>query len=122
MAGQLTIDTLSAGSGVLATQNGMTGIPKAWINYNGATQSIISSFNVSSVTYSSSGIYTVTMTTAMPNANYAILCTSQAGATNTVSCYVNNSFTKTTTAFSIVQTYSTGAAFDTVAYAAVFSS
>ena len=71
MAGQLTIDTLKASSGVLATQNGMTGIAKAWCNYNGNTQTITGSFNVSSVTYVSAGQCTVNFTTAMPNANYA---------------------------------------------------
>jgi hypothetical protein len=122
MAGKIVASTINDDTGVLATQNGMTGIAKAWVNYSGATQTIISSFNVSSVTYSSSGIYTINMTTAMANANYAILCTAQAGATNTVSCYVNNSFTKTTTAFSIIQTFSTGSAFDTTAFTAVFGS
>jgi hypothetical protein len=72
MAGQLTIDTLKASSGVLATQNGMTGIAKAWVNFNGSTGAIRGSFNVSSVTVNSTGNYTVNMTTAMPNANYAV--------------------------------------------------
>jgi hypothetical protein len=71
MAGQLTIDTLKASTGVLATQNGMTGIAKAWVQYNGSTQTINSSFNVSSVTRNSMGYFTVNFTTAMPNANYA---------------------------------------------------
>lgn len=72
MAGQLTIDTLSASSGVLATQNGMTGVAKAWVNFTStATPSISGSFNVSSVTYSATGIYTIAFTTAMPSANYA---------------------------------------------------
>lgn len=71
MAGQLTIDTLKASSGVLATQNGMTGIPKAWVNYNGATQTIRASFNTSSVTRNGTGDYTVNFTTAMPDANYS---------------------------------------------------
>jgi len=71
MAGQLTIDTLRAGSGVLATQNGMTGIAKAWLNYNGSTQTVRASYNVSSVTRNSAGLYTINFTTAMPNADYA---------------------------------------------------
>mgnify|MGYP000388481891 CR=1 FL=1 len=49
MAGQLTIDTLKASSGVLATQNGMTGIAKAWVTFqggNGNTAGVINnSFN-----------------------------------------------------------------------------
>jgi hypothetical protein len=48
----------------------MTGIAKAWVNYNGVAQTITNSFNVSSVTYNSLGNYTVNFTTAMPNANY----------------------------------------------------
>ena len=39
MAGALTISTLKDSSGVLATQNGMTGIPKAWVTFNGSTDS-----------------------------------------------------------------------------------
>jgi hypothetical protein len=70
MAGQLTIDTLRASSGVLATQNGMTGIAKAWVNYNSIAQTITSSFNVSSVTYNGTGDMTVNFTTAMPNTTY----------------------------------------------------
>ena len=72
MAGTLTIDTLKASSGVLATQNGMTGIAKAWVNWNGSTATIRDSFNVSSVTRSATGNYLVNFTTAMPNANYAV--------------------------------------------------
>ena len=72
MAGQLTIDTLKAGTGVLATQNGMTGIAKAWVNFNGVGGAIRGSFNVSSITVNGTGDYTVTFTTAMPNANYAL--------------------------------------------------
>jgi hypothetical protein len=70
MAGSLTIDTLKAGSGVLATQNGMTGIAKAWVNFNGNTAAIRSSFNIASITKNSTGNYTISFSTAMPNANY----------------------------------------------------
>jgi len=74
MAGQLTIDTLRASSGVLATQNGMTGIAKAWVfwNTNSGTPIINSSFNVSSITYSSTGLFNINFTTAFASANYAM--------------------------------------------------
>ena len=72
MAGTLTLDTLKTSSGVLATQNGMTGIAKAWVNWNGSTAAIRDSSNVSSVTRSATGNYLVNFTTAMPNANYAV--------------------------------------------------
>ena len=83
MAGQLTIDTLIAGSGVLATQNGMTGIAKAWVNFNGTgTPAIRGSFNVSSITDNGTGDYTVNFTTAMPNANYSALTTTRRSGGN----------------------------------------
>ena len=74
MAGQLTIDTLKASSGVLATQNGMTGIAKAWCLYNGTTQTIIGSFNISSVTYNSTGDYSFNFTTALPSNTASVVC------------------------------------------------
>jgi hypothetical protein len=75
MAGRLTISTLNDDRGVLAVQNGVTGIAKAWINFNGTgTIAIRSSFNVSSITDNGTGVYTVTFTTAMPNANYSAIC------------------------------------------------
>ena len=70
--GTINVDTLTASTGVLATQNGMTGIAKAWVNFVGSTAVINASFNVSSVTRNSTGQYTVNFTTAMPNANYSV--------------------------------------------------
>ena len=75
MAGTLTIDTLKASSGVLATQNGMTGICKAWVSYNSVGSSIRGSYNVSSVTKNGTGDFTLNFTTAMPDANYSVICT-----------------------------------------------
>jgi hypothetical protein len=75
MAGQLTIDTLRASSGVLATQNGMTGIAKAWVQWGGGSTytagAIQGSFNVSSVTVNGTGDYTVNFSTAMTNTAYS---------------------------------------------------
>jgi hypothetical protein len=72
MAGALTISTLNNDTGPLATQNGMTGIAKAWVNFNGTgTPAIRGSFNVSSITDNGTGDYTVNFTTAMPNANFS---------------------------------------------------
>jgi len=74
MAGTLTIDTLRAGSGVLATQNGMTGIAKAWANFGYVSSSLTTraTFNISSITRNSTGLYTLVFTTAMPDANYIL--------------------------------------------------
>lgn len=73
MAGKITISTLNNDTGVLATQNGMTGIAKAWVNFYGVgTATVNASFNISSVTRNGTGDYTINFTTAMPNANYAV--------------------------------------------------
>jgi hypothetical protein len=65
--------TLNAPTGPLVTQNGMTGIAKAWVQFNGSTGAIAGSFNVSSVTVNSTGYYTINFTTAMSNANYSVI-------------------------------------------------
>lgn len=108
MAGQLTIDTLKASSGVLATQNGMTGVGKAWVNFNGSTAAIRSSFNVSSVSRTATGVWTVSFTTAMPDANYSCVATGrQAAVGNGYSLGVDN---PATTSVGITGTTSAGSA------------
>jgi hypothetical protein len=105
MAGTLNVttiigvSTLNAPSGVLATQNGMTGVAKAWVNFNGTgTVAIRNSFNVSSITDNGTGDYTVNFTTVMPNANYAVAATStiQGGVSN-AGCVVSVRNTSGTT-------------------------
>lgn len=55
---------------------------RAWVNFNGTgTVAINGSGNVSSITDNGTGDYTVNLTTAMPNTNYAIVAT--AGTDNT---------------------------------------
>jgi hypothetical protein len=80
MAGQLTIDTLKASSGVLATQNGMTGIAKAWVTWN-SSGTVSKAFNVSSITVRGTGQWTVNFTTAMPDANYSMSAAAGYGTT-----------------------------------------
>lgn len=76
MAGTIVANTLNTDTGVFSTNNAYQGIAKAWVNFSGITStSIRSSFNVSSVTYNSTGIYTINFTTAMTNANYVTLGT-----------------------------------------------
>jgi Tfp pilus assembly protein PilX len=51
---------------------------RAWVNFNGTgTVAIRASGNVSSITDNNTGNYTVNFTTAMPDANYAIVSTSR---------------------------------------------
>jgi hypothetical protein len=84
MAGRLVVSTLNNDTGVLNVQNGMTGIAKAWVNFDGTLSSPITprgSYNISSVVKNSTGDYSVNFTTSMPNANYSICGTAGAGAT-----------------------------------------
>lgn len=108
MAGQLTIDTLKASSGVLATQNGMTGIAKAWVRFAGASGTISSSFNVSSVTRSSTGTYAISFTTTLSDANYSISGAATAVSTATPSIVSVSSATAPTTSALTVFTQNDG--------------
>ena len=54
---------------------------RAWVNFNGqGTVAIRASGNVSSVTRSSTGTFTVNFTTAMPDANYAVISNARFGS------------------------------------------
>ena len=51
-----------------------SGLCKAWVNFNGTgTVAIRDSYNVSSITDNTTGDYTVNFTTAMPDANYSVV-------------------------------------------------
>lgn len=134
MAGQLTIDTLKASSGVLATQNGMTGIAKAWVNFTATGGTVVNngSFNISSVTRISTGNFTVSFTTTMPNANYSVIGMVKNAQTNgnrgAGGIQIKDDNTPTTSSFNVLTAYgstasSDGSAYDVeFAYLVVFSS
>jgi hypothetical protein len=70
----IVAQTLSKGTVSTSTANCIRGSAKAWVNFNGqGTVSIRGSFNVSSITDAGTGLYRVSFTTAMPNANYATI-------------------------------------------------
>ena len=52
---------------------------RAWANFNGVSGSVAirASFNVSSVTRVSTGLYLVSLTNAMPDANYSSIASAQ---------------------------------------------
>ena len=103
MAGKLVLSTLNDDTGVLATQNGMTGICKAWVNFNGVTTATIrAAFNTSSITRNSSGNYTMNFTNAMPDANYASIIQGGAeGQTQTPAAVDTGAYTTTAFRFAI---------------------
>jgi hypothetical protein len=88
MAGTIVANTLNTDTGLFSTNNAYSGIAKAWVQFSYATGSMVvsTSFNVSSVTRTSTGLFTVNFTTAMPSANYvpAISCAST--DSNAISC------------------------------------
>ena len=65
---------------------------RAWVNFNGTgTVAIRASGNVSSITDHATGDYSVNFTTAMPDANYAVLGTSgQSAAVSNMNCVGRN--------------------------------
>jgi hypothetical protein len=59
---------------------------RAWVNFNGTgAVAIRASGNVSSITDNGTGDYTVNFTTALPDADYSISCTSVNGSGATAS-------------------------------------
>jgi hypothetical protein len=83
---------------------------RAWVNFNGTgTVAIRADFNVSSITDNNTGDYTVNFTTAMPDANYAVV-----GATGLIGSGAR--IFSLTTAFSSssvrIGTYATSTAVD----------
>ena len=76
---------------------------RAWATWN-ISQTILDSGNVSSITDNGVGQYTVNMTTAMPDANYAVVATGGDDSTSQIGVYTgNNSFAPsyTTSSFRI---------------------
>lgn len=112
-----------SGSNASTAEEINKGRAKAWVKFNGTTGSgigfsdmtINSSFNVSSVTDGGTGIYTVTFTNAMADANYTTVLTSNQYLTLQGAIPTANSF--------LMSTYSNFATFVDAqrAYAAVFN-
>lgn len=75
MPGTLTITTLSDGTNSTSSTNCIQGSAKAWVNFNGTTSpgTIRAQYNVSSVTKSAAGSYTVNFTSALASANYSVV-------------------------------------------------
>lgn len=75
----LRVDSIqNRAGGDLITAKGMA---RAWVSFNGTgTVAIRQAFNVTSITDNGTGAYTVNFTTAMSDADYAILATSGDGA------------------------------------------
>lgn len=121
--------TIDGGAGItfpdtVQQTNGMTmtgGNPRyyaarAWVNFNGTgTVAIRAAVNVSSITDNGTGNYKVNFTTAMPDANYATVCTGErndGGGTNGV-LHILDGGVYSTSAVELLNQASDGANIDT---------
>jgi hypothetical protein len=103
MAGTLTISTLSDGTNSTSSTNCIQGSAKAWVTYKGtSTQAILASYNVSSVTYSSTGNYIINLTNALADTNYAIAGSARYSGSGAVTINIQQAGTLTTSAIPII--------------------
>jgi hypothetical protein len=130
----LVAQTISNGTVSTSSANVIQGSAKAWARFSatGGTITINGSFNISSITRSSTGIYVINFTNVMPNANYSVTSpTAFVSASNYVVAvpFVSNgpsvtTAIPTTSSFTLATvTISSGAVFDpTYVNISVFSS
>lgn len=96
----------TAGANSATTAQIYNGIARAWINFDGTTGlNIRSDYNFATLTDQGTGIADITFTTAMPNVNYAIICSGGHTANNTVDVYAPSGISPTTTGFRIGYAY-----------------
>jgi len=115
--------SVGSGSVMLSAQTGSAPVYgcRAWVNFNGTTGVINGSGNVSGVTRNSVGDYTITFTTALPAATYAVTGTCQPPDANSYSVCVKQGVALTTSAVTVrVETQSATLTDPSVCYVAIF--
>jgi hypothetical protein len=118
---------ISDGTNTTSTTNVIKGSAKSWINFNAG--GIVESFNVSSLTRSAAGDYTINFTNAMANSNYsfAMSTTCDAASANYaqfIGVYTTNgtiALMSTTQLRILIKTQSGSISDATVASVAIFS-
>jgi hypothetical protein len=68
----LTSTTLSDGTNSISTTDVISGSIKAWARFAGATATVAASYNISSITRTSAGVYSAVFINALPQANFVI--------------------------------------------------
>lgn len=110
---RLTTISNQSGSASVPSDTVINGSAKAWVNFNGTgTVAIRASFNVSSITDNGVGQYTINLTNAMPNANFAVgACSYVTSSTAQTGPWWNGN-ANTTSSFQIINYSTTGAYYD----------
>jgi len=101
---------------------------RAWVNFNGATVTnpasmtgVRASFNIASILDNGTGDYTVTFTTAMPDADYAVVCLNHQSTGNApVTTNINTSRTSSASLVQISTTQGATRLDTTLAHFAIF--
>jgi hypothetical protein len=114
--GTLQTDVINSSTGLFSTNNAYSGIARAWVTFNGGTTATtLQSFNVSSVTYNTTGIYTVNFSTALSSSNSAGIASAGIGSNSYAYSAACSSLTTTSCKVGVVDangTFNNGA--DTV--------
>jgi hypothetical protein len=111
VAGTNTI-TLPASTGTV-TLTSSTQVCQAWVNYKGTTtRGINASYNVSSVTFNSTGNYTINFTNAFTDANYCAVSGVSYDLTTGSGMTVIKIASQSTTSMTILGQTNTGSAID----------
>jgi hypothetical protein len=102
----LVAQTISNGTVSTSSANVIQGSARAWVkgSVSGGVPTINGSYNVSSITKVSGGIFTFTLTNAMPNANYSVVANGSSDTDNVypASSYTNPfSYPSTTTTYTV---------------------
>ena len=118
MPGTLTISTLSDGTNSTSATNPIRGSAKAFAFFNGATASIIgsASYNVSSITRSSAGVYVVNLTAgAVSSGNYAVVASGSNASSGGYFTYILDGLSvRTSSSFNLVTCNAAATALDSL--------
>jgi hypothetical protein len=116
-------DNVGRSGGLIKAAAGGGATVDTWINFNGTgTIAISDSSNISSITDNAVGEYTVTVITAMPHANYAIVGSSAEDETGSFSNHLGLQLARdalTDSAFKVDTANTAGAARDHILLCAV---
>ena len=109
-------------TGIMKVQsNGVNITPIAWCRFNGTNGTLMAGYNIAGITRVSTGSYTLAMTNASSDANYAVCATSQYSLTSPGWVFYEdgNGYTRTAASFRIQTANGTGVVADCVSCSVV---